>query len=80
MIVASIEPATLRVRPDHWMAVIRRVRSGLLLGRSAHDDADLLGLFSAPESMVPDAVGRGLWVDRGTVIDVVQMIEPVDAP
>ena len=62
------------------MTVIRRVRSGLLLGRSAHDDADLLGLFSAPESMVPDAVGRGLWVDRGTVIDVVQMIEPVDAP
>lgn len=80
MIVASIDPATLRARPDHWMTVIRRVRSGVLLGRSAHDDADLLGLFSAPESMVPDAVGRGLWVDRGTVIDVVQMIEPVDAP
>ena len=80
MIVTSIDPATLRARPDHWMTVIRRVRSGLLLGRSAHDDADLLGLFSSPESMVPDAVGRGLWVDRGTVIDVVQMIEPVNAP
>lgn len=80
MIVASIDPATLRARPDHWLSVVRRVRSGLLLGRSAHDDADLLGLFSSPDSMVPDAVGRGLWVDRGTVIDVVQMIEPVDAP
>lgn len=80
MIVASIDPATLRARPDHWLTVSRRVRSGVLLGRSAHDDADLFGLFSAPESMVPDAIGRGLWVDRGTVIDMVQMIEPVDAP
>jgi hypothetical protein len=62
------------------LAAIRRVRSGVLLGRSRHDDVDLLGLFSVSESMVPDAVGRGLWVDRGTVIDVVQMIEPVDAP
>ena len=80
MIVASIDPATLRARPDHWIAAIRRVRSGVLLGRSRHEDVDLLGLFSVSESMVPDAVGRGLWVDRGTVIDVVQMIEPVDAP
>ncbi|MEY3091390.1 MAG: hypothetical protein RIU67_173, partial [Actinomycetota bacterium] len=80
VIVASVDPATLRARPDHWLNVVRRVRSGLLLGRSAHDDADLLGLFAVPESMVAHAVGRGLWVDRGTVIDVVQMIEPVDGP
>ncbi|MBU3689852.1 MAG: hypothetical protein FGM29_09890 [Actinobacteria bacterium] len=80
LIVAGIDPATLRARPDHWLSVIRRIRSGLLLGRSARNDADLLGLFSVPESMVADAAGRGVWVDRGTVIDVVQMIEPFDAP
>lgn len=78
-LLAAATPAALRARPDHPLHTVRRHRSGLVLGSSAHDDLDLFGVFDLEPSFVEPAVGRGWFVDRGEVIDLVQIVRPSES-
>jgi hypothetical protein len=71
-VIAGTAPSLLRSRPDHWVQQVRRSRSGVLLGRSVDEDIDLLGIHSSPPNVYAPAPGRGLWVDSGSVMGVVQ--------
>ena len=77
-VVAAVTPSSLRARPDHPLHTLRRHRSGLVLGPSAHADVDLLGVFDLDLSFVEPSVGRGWFVDRGEVIDLVQIVRPAE--
>ena len=75
-VVAAVTPSALRARPEHPLHSLRRHRSGLVLGSSAHTDVDLLGVFDVDSSFVEPGIGRGWFVDRGEVIDLVQVVRP----
>jgi len=78
-VIVGTTPSFLRSRLDHWAQQVRRSRSGVLLGRSIDEDADLLGVHSAPPNVCAPAPGRGLWVDGGSVMGVVQfVVDPVE--
>ncbi|MEN9802368.1 MAG: hypothetical protein RLZ37_1493 [Actinomycetota bacterium] len=73
-VIAGTTPSLLRSRPDHWVQQVRRSRSGVLLGRSVDEDVDLLGIHTSPPNVYAPAPGRGLWVDGGSVMGVVQFV------
>ena len=75
-VAAAVTPAGLRARPEHPLHALRRHRSGLVLGPSAHDDVELFGVFDLDLSFVEPASGRGWLVDRGEVLDLVQVVMP----
>ena len=75
-LVAAVTPAVLRARPEHPLHDLRRRRTGLILGSSAHDDVELFGVFDLDLSFVEPAAGRGWFVDRGEVVDLVQVVLP----
>ena len=77
-LLAAATPSALRARPDHPLHTLRRHRSGLVLGSSAHTDVDLFGVFDIDPPFVEPAVGRGWYVDRGEVIDLVQVVRPTE--
>jgi DNA segregation ATPase FtsK/SpoIIIE, S-DNA-T family len=62
----------LRSAYGHWTSVVRRSRTGVVLGRLGHTDADVLGVVLPRRPGVPDAPGRGWLVVDGVPIDVVQ--------
>ena len=76
MTFAAVSPGFLRARPDHWTQILRRSRTGLLLG-SAGNEPDLVGGFDGPadrlRTVFRDVPGRGVWVIDGVVADVVQV-------
>ncbi|NDA78678.1 MAG: hypothetical protein EBY07_12990, partial [Actinobacteria bacterium] len=71
-LIVVVDPLALRHEFDHWAQPLRRWRSGLLLGRSAVDHADVLGanVSPSPYAIVP---GRGEWVHRGIAMGTVQV-------
>ena len=71
-IIASASPNFVRTHPEHWINVMRRTRTGLLLGRAALEDADLFGLYSTQPHVFGEANGRGLWVVDGCPVGIVQ--------
>ena len=71
-VAVGVTPSFMRSRPDHWVQQVRRSRSGVLLGRSLDEDTDLLGVHSSPPNVYEQAPGRGLWIDGGSVMGVVQ--------
>lgn len=72
-IVVGATASFIRSHSDHWIQQVRRARTGVLLARSAVD-CDLLGVHSLPIDVHPDAPGRGLLVDGGSVMGVVQFV------
>jgi S-DNA-T family DNA segregation ATPase FtsK/SpoIIIE len=72
LIIASSSPNFARAHPEHWINVMRRTRTGLLLGRAVLEDADLFGLYSTQPHVYGEAVGRGLWVVDGCPVGIVQ--------
>ena len=72
MCIASASPNFVRTHPEHWINVMRRTRTGLLLGRAALEDADLFGLYSTQPHVFGEANGRGLWVVDGCPVGIVQ--------
>jgi len=70
--IASASPNFVRTHPEHWINVMRRTRTGLLLGRAALEDADLFGLYSTQPHVFGEANGRGLWVVDGYPVGIVQ--------
>ena len=75
-LVVATTPSALRARPEHPLHTLRRHRSGLVLGSSAHTDVDLFGVFDLEPTFVEPAVGRGWFVERGEVVDLVQVVRP----
>ena len=75
-VAAAVTPSLLRARSEHVLHSLRRHRTGLVLGSSAHDDVDLFGVFDLDLSFVDSAPGRGWFVDRGEVVDLVQVVVP----
>ncbi|MFM8857029.1 MAG: FtsK/SpoIIIE domain-containing protein [Actinomycetota bacterium] len=73
-VIVGTSPSFLRSRPDHWAQQVRRSRTGVLLGRSIDEDVDLLGIHSSPPNVYASAPGRGLWVDGGSVMGIVQFV------
>lgn len=71
-VLAATSPHFLRTRSDHWLQRLRTHRWGVLLGRCAEEDGDLLGQYSRTVAMVPDALGRGLWIEDGESSGIVQ--------
>jgi hypothetical protein len=71
-VVATSAPHGLRSQPDHWLHLLRRYRSGILLGRCADEDGDLLGQYARILECVPQAVSRGLWVEDGESQGILQ--------
>jgi hypothetical protein len=71
-IVVAVDPIDLRRDHEHPAHVIRRHRTGLLLGRSMIDHADLLGVTPPPRPYA-SRPGRGEWVRRGIAMGVVQV-------
>ncbi|MFM1752682.1 MAG: hypothetical protein RL119_1644, partial [Actinomycetota bacterium] len=74
-IVATSSPHALRTQADHWLQALRRYRSGVLLGRCAEEDGDLLGHYGRHLSFVPPAISRGLWIEDGESQGVVQFYD-----
>jgi hypothetical protein len=70
--IGSASPNFVRSHPEHWINVMRRTRTGLLLGRAALEDADLFGLYSTQPHVFGEANGRGLWVVDGYPVGIVQ--------
>lgn len=74
-VIVAVSPTFVRAHPDHWIQHLRRERTGVLLDRSAIDDADLFGIHTALDhvstvfSLRP---GRGLWVEGGSPKGIVQ--------
>ena len=71
-IVAGASPNFMRAHPEHWINVVRRSRTGLLLGRAGLDDGELLGIYANHDHVFGEAVGRGLWVVDGCAVGIVQ--------
>jgi S-DNA-T family DNA segregation ATPase FtsK/SpoIIIE len=66
----------LRSAYGHWTSVVRRSRTGLVLGRLVGADADVLGVLVPRRVGVPDAPGRGWLIVDGAPVDVVQTPGP----
>jgi S-DNA-T family DNA segregation ATPase FtsK/SpoIIIE len=62
----------LRSAYGHWTSVVRRSRTGVVLGRLGGGDADVLGVLVPRRPGVPDAPGRGWLIVDGAPVDVVQ--------
>jgi hypothetical protein len=71
-VIVSSSPNFVRSHPEHWINTLRRSRTGLLLGRAAREDADLLGVYATQAQVYGEAVGRGLWVVDGCPVGIVQ--------
>jgi hypothetical protein len=71
-LIVSSSPNFVRSHPEHWINTLRRSRTGLLLGRAAREDADLLGVYATQAQVYGEAVGRGLWVVDGCPVGIVQ--------
>ena len=71
-IIVSSSPNFVRIHPEHWINTLRRSRTGLLLGRAACEDADLLGVYATQAHVYGEAAGRGLWVVNGCPMGIVQ--------
>jgi S-DNA-T family DNA segregation ATPase FtsK/SpoIIIE len=71
-LIAVADPLELRNSFDHWAHVVRRQRTGLLLGRAASEHADLLGVAPPPRPYAI-APGRGEWVHHGNAMGIVQV-------
>lgn len=71
-LIAGASPNFLRAHPEHWLNTLRRSRTGLLLGRAAVDETDLLGLYTSQPHVYGEAKGRGLWVVDGCPMGIVQ--------
>ena len=71
-LIASASPNFVRAHPEHWFNTLRRSRTGMLLGRAAVDEADLLGLYTSQPHVYGEAKGRGLWVVDGCPIGIAQ--------
>ena len=71
-LIASSSPNFSRAHPEHWINTMRRTRTGLLLGRTALEDADLLGVYATQQHVYGVAAGRGLWVVDGCPVGIVQ--------
>ena len=71
-LIASGSPNFVRAHPEHWFNTLRRSRTGMLLGRAAVDEADLLGLYTSQPHVYGEAKGRGLWVIDGCPIGIAQ--------
>jgi S-DNA-T family DNA segregation ATPase FtsK/SpoIIIE len=67
---------SLRSAYGHWTSVVRRSRSGVVLGRLGGNDADVLGVLLPRRVGVPDAPGRGWLIVDGAPVDVVQTPAP----
>ncbi len=76
-IVVGTSAAFVRARPEHWIHQIRRSRTGVLLGRSIDEDADLFGLHAPHVNVYASAPGRGLWVDGGVNMGIVHVVVDV---
>lgn len=75
-LIATASPHGIRSQPDHWLHPLRRSRSGVLLGRSAEEDGDLLGQYSRHLDVIPRALARGVWIEDGESLGVVQFYRP----
>ncbi len=75
-VAAAVTPSALRARPEHPAHGLRRRRNGIVLGPLAHDDLELFGVFGVDAPFVEWSVGRGWLVDRGEVVDYVQVVRP----
>jgi S-DNA-T family DNA segregation ATPase FtsK/SpoIIIE len=64
-VIAAASGAALRVGYGHWLDGLRRARRGLVLGRLAELDTDLLGAGPVRVGHRPDAPGRGVLVEHG---------------
>lgn len=73
-VIVGVTPMFMRSNPDHWIHRIRRSRTGVLLGRSIDEDGDLLGVHAQPVNFYPQSAGRGLWVDGGACMGIVQFL------
>lgn len=73
-IIVGATPTFVRARPEHWIQQVRRARTGVLLGRSVDEDCDLLGLHVPPIHVYARSAGRGLWVDGGAAMGIVQFV------
>jgi hypothetical protein len=71
-VIVSSSSNFVRSHPEHWINTLRRSRTGLLLGRAAREDADLLGVYATQAQVYGEAVGRGLWVVDGCPVGIVQ--------
>lgn len=72
-LVAAVRAERVRGVFGHWTAALRRSRSGLVLGGSAHiDGCDLLGASVPRRAPAPASVGRGWWIEDGVSRDLVQ--------
>jgi S-DNA-T family DNA segregation ATPase FtsK/SpoIIIE len=71
-VIVSSSPNFVRSHPEHWINTLRRSRTGLLLGRAAREDADLLGVYATQAHVYGEAAGRGLWVVDGCPVGIVQ--------
>jgi hypothetical protein len=71
-VIVVADPLELRNSFDHWAHVVRRQRTGLLLGRAASEHADLLGVAPPPRPYAI-AAGRGEWVHHGNAMGIVQV-------
>lgn len=76
LVAAAVTPSALRARPEHPVHGLRRRRNGIVLGSLAHDDLELFGVFGVDAPYVEWSVGRGWLVDRGEVVDYVQVVRP----
>lgn len=75
-VAAAVTPSALRARPEHPAHGLRRRRNGIVLGPLAHDDLELFGVFGVDAPFVEWSAGRGWLVDRGEVVDYVQVVRP----
>lgn len=71
-LIASASPQFARAHPEHWINMLRRSRTGLLLGRAALDDTDLFGMYTSQPHVYGEAKGRGLWIVDGCPVGIVQ--------
>ncbi|MGA0877934.1 MAG: FtsK/SpoIIIE domain-containing protein [Ilumatobacteraceae bacterium] len=74
-LLAAAPPHFLRARTDHWLQRLRMHRCGVLLGRCADEDGDLFGLYTRSLAVVPEARGRGLWIEDGESLGIVQFFD-----
>jgi hypothetical protein len=79
-IVVGVTATFVRARPEHWIQQVRRARTGVLLGRSIDEDCDLLGLHVPPIHVYTRSAGRGLWVDGGSAMGIVQFVAERTSP
>jgi S-DNA-T family DNA segregation ATPase FtsK/SpoIIIE len=76
-VLAASRPDALRGIYGHWTQVVRRSRTGLVLGRTSELDGDLLGVVLPRRRPAPSAPGRGWLVIDGACQGIVQLATDV---